>query len=116
MKATSVSEPAIGLFIKAVSDKKAYNIVSLDIQNLTSIADTFILCSGSSSRQVTAIAESIIFDLKKHGVMPLSREGLKEGHWIIIDYGHVIIHVFYEPVREFYNLESLWADAEKIVY
>jgi len=63
---------------------------------------------------VTAIAENIQVALKKQKIRPLSVEGLKEGHWVLIDYGHVIFHIFYEPVREFYDLEGLWSDADRI--
>ena len=106
--------PAIELYIKAASAKKALNLVVLDVAELTSIADVFIICSGRSNRQVNAIADSIIIDLKKHKIKPLSVEGTGEGHWVLLDYGHVIIHVFYEPVREFFDLEGLWADAKRI--
>jgi ribosome-associated protein len=88
--------------------------VILDVKNLTSIADAFIICSGRSNRQVAAIAELIQVELKKHGIRPLSVEGKKEGHWVLLDYGHVIMHVFYEPVRSFYDLEGLWIDAKRI--
>jgi len=101
-------------YVKAVKGKKATDLVVLDVRGLTSIADFFIICSGSSNRQVMAIAEFIQIDLKKHGIKPLSVEGLKEGHWVLIDYGHVIIHVFYEPLRSFYDLEGLWTDAKRI--
>lgn len=108
-------DPSLDLYVQAVLGKKAINPVILDVRGLTSIADVFIICSGRSNRQVTAIAEYIQLDLKKeHGIKPLSIEGLKEGHWVLIDYGHVIIHVFYEPVRNFYDLEGLWIDAKRI--
>ena len=101
-------------YVKAVLGRKAIAPVILDVRGLTSIADYFIICSGSSSRQVSAIGEFIKAELKKQGVAPLSIEGLKEGHWTLIDYGDVIIHIFYQPVREFYDLESLWTDAKRI--
>ena len=101
-------------YVKAVKGKKATDLVVLDVRGLTSIADFFIICSGSSNRQVMAIAEFIQIYLKKHGIKPLSVEGIKEGHWILLDYGHVIIHVFYEPLRNFYDLEGLWTDAKRI--
>ncbi len=101
-------------YVKAVMGKKATDIVVLDVRGLTSIADFFIICSGSSNRQVMAIAEFIQIYLKKHGIKPLSVEGVKEGHWILLDYGHVLIHVFYEPLRSFYDLEGLWTDAKRI--
>jgi len=104
----------IDLFINAVSGKKAENIVVLDVHDLTSVADIFIICSGRSNRQVSAIAEFIIVNLKEYSIKPLSKEGIKEGHWVLIDYGHIIIHVFYDPIRGFYDLEGLWADAKRI--
>jgi ribosome-associated protein len=94
--------------------KKALNLIVLDVRDLTSIADVFIICSGRSNRQVNAIADSIVAKLKKHKIKPLSVEGTGEGHWVLLDYGHVVIHVFYEPVREFFDLEGLWADAKRI--
>ena len=106
--------PALELYIKAASAKKALNLVALDVAELTSIADVFIICSGRSNRQVNAIANSIVVNLKKHKIKPLSVEGTAEGHWVLLDYGHVIIHVFYEPVREFFDLEGLWVDAKRI--
>ena len=104
----------VELYIKAAMRRKAYDLVVLDVRELTSIADIFIICSGLSNRQVTAIAEFIQVDLKKHGVTPLSVEGQKEGHWVLLDYGHIIIHIFYGPKRNFYDLEGLWVDAKKI--
>ena len=107
-------DPSLDIYVKAVLGKKALGIVILDVRELTSLADVFIICSGSSHRQVTAIAEHIQTDLKKHRIRPLSVEGKKEGHWVLLDYGHVVIHVFYEPVRQFYDLEGLWVDAKRI--
>ena len=104
----------LDLYIKAALGKKAMNLVALDVHELTSFADIFIICSGRSNRQVNAIAEHIQIDLKKHKIKPLSVEGVGDGHWVLLDYGHVIIHVFYEPVREFYDLEGLWLDAKRI--
>ena len=106
--------PALDLYIKAASEKKAHDLVVLDVADLTSIADAFIICSGQSNRQVNAIADSIVVSLKKQNIKPLSVEGTGEGHWVLLDYGHVIIHVFYEPVREFFDLEGLWVDAKRI--
>jgi len=108
-------DPPLDLYIKAILSKKAMNVVALDVAEMTSYADVFIICSGSSNRQVNAIAESIKTELKKHKIIPLSVEGTKDGHWVLLDYGHVIIHVFYEPVREFYDLEGLWVDAQRIM-
>jgi len=107
-------DPSVDLFVKAALGKKAIGLVVLDVRKCTSIADAFIICSGRSNRQVAAIAEFIQVELKKHGLKPLSVEGKKEGHWVLLDYGYVIIHVFYEPVRTFYDLEGLWIDAQKV--
>ena len=89
-------------------------MIALDIRESSSFADYFIICSGTSNRQVQAIASSIELDLKKEGVYPLGVEGFSEGNWILLDYDDIIIHVFYEPVRSFYELERLWADAQRM--
>ena len=107
-------DPSLDLYVKAALGRKALGLVVLDVRDLTSVADAFIICSGRSNRQVTAIAEFIQTELKKVGIKPLSVEGKKEGHWVLLDYGHVIIHVFYESVRNFYDLEGLWVDAKRI--
>jgi ribosome-associated protein len=107
-------DPTLDLYINAVMGKKAIDLVVLDVQGLTSVSDIFIICSGRSNRQVSAIAEYIQVNLKKHAIKPLSVEGKKEGHWVLLDYGHIIIHVFYEPFRAFYDLEGLWIDAKRI--
>ena len=108
-------DPPLDLYIKAIMGRKALNVVALDVAEMTSYADVFIFCSGRSNRQVIAIAEHIKTSLKKHKINPISAEGIKDGHWVLLDYGHVIIHVFYEPVREFYDLEGLWVDAKRIM-
>lgn len=112
MSADSV--PLLDFYIKAVSEKKAQDLIVLDVRGLTDIADVFIICSGRSNRQVNAIADAAVASLKNHKIKPLSVEGTREGHWVLLDYGHVIIHVFYEPIRKFFDLEGLWADAKRI--
>jgi ribosome-associated protein len=104
----------LDIFVQAVLEKKAEGVVVLDLRGLTSIADAFIICSGRSNRQVSAIADNIQRFLRKQAIKPLSVEGQKEGHWVLIDYGHVILHVFYESTRVFYDLEGLWADARRV--
>ena len=101
-------------YVNATLGRKARDVVILDMRPLTSVADAFVICSGRSHRQVTALAEFIRQELKRQNIRPLSVEGLKEGHWVLLDYGHVIIHIFYEPVRVFYDLEGLWIDARRI--
>ncbi len=106
--------PDLDLYIEAALGRKAQEIVVLDVGDLTSLADAFIICHGTSNRQVSAIAEHIKRDLKKKGISPVCIDGLKEGRWVLMDYGDIIIHVFYEEVRRFYDLEGLWVDAGRI--
>ena len=105
----------INLFVEAAQGMKAYDIIILDVKGISSVTDCFIICSGRSNRQVTAICEFIKINLKEKGIDPVSIEGAKDGQWALIDYGHVIIHVFLDVVREFYNIEGLWLDAKKTV-
>ena len=107
-------DPSLAPYLEAVLRRKAVDVIALDVTGLTSVADVFIICSGRSNRQVTAIAEYVRTQLKRQGVQPLNTEGIKEGHWVLLDYGHVIIHIFYDPVRRFYDIEGLWADARRI--
>jgi ribosome-associated protein len=106
--------PAIRPFVNAVLGRKAIQVVILDVRGLTSLADAFIICSGRSNRQVTAIADFVQRDLKKKGKKPINVEGKKEGHWVLMDYGDVIIHIFYDSLRNFYDLEGLWIDARRL--
>lgn len=102
------------LAVNAALEKKAKNIVILNIKNVTSFADYTVICSGTSDRQVQSIASSVEGSMKKAGTLPLGVEGEKGGRWILMDYADIIIHVFYEPVREFYDIERLWSDAPKM--
>ena len=113
MDSMSLSQ-TIKPFVNAVLNRKAIQVVILDVRKLTSVADAFIICSGRSNRQVTAIADSVQRDLKKKGKKPINVEGKKEGHWVLMDYGDVIIHIFYESLRNFYDLEGLWIDARRL--
>jgi len=110
----TIQDPSIDVFISAVLGKKARQVVMLDVTAMTTMADTFIICSARSNRQVTAIAQYVAIDLKKKGKKPIHIEGRKEGHWVLMDYGDVIIHIFLEPMRSFYDLEGLWSDARRI--
>ncbi len=109
-----IDDPELDRFVAAALDRKAIGLVVLDVRHLTSVADFFIICSGRSNRQVTAIAEHIHTRLKGDRIRPLSIEGKREGHWVLMDYGATVIHVFYEPVRRFYDLEGLWVDARRV--
>jgi ribosome-associated protein len=97
----------------AALDKKGADLVVLDVRGITSIADYFVLVSGRSDTQVRAIAEAVEERCRAQGRRPMSIEGSRNGQWILIDYGDVVVHVFYAPVREHYDLERLWARAER---
>jgi ribosome-associated protein len=86
----------------------------LDVADLSSLAEYFLICTGRSDTQVQAIAQSIQENLARTGRRPLSLEGYSAGHWVLIDYGDVVVHVFQESVRDFYDLERLWARAPQV--
>lgn len=86
----------------------------LEVSQLTGYADYFLLVSGRSTRQATAVGENVARILKKAGRPALGVEGLNEGRWVLLDFGEVVVHVFHEPVREFYDLDSLWGDAPRV--
>lgn len=96
------------------TDKKARDIVILELKDLTILTDYFIICSGDSTTQVRAIVEYIEENLGKAGFKPLSIEGLSYSHWVLMDYGDIIVHVFEEETRHYYELEKLWLDAPMI--
>ena len=110
----SLPDPSLDLFVHAVQGKKALDILILDLRGKTAVTDFFLICSGRSSRQVMAIADHIQEELRKNRIRPLGVEGAGSGHWILLDFDHVVVHVFYDPVRRFYNLEGLWSDAPRI--
>ena len=95
-------------------DKKAYDLVLLEVSEVTFIADYFIICSGRSDRQVQSIAQGIEEYLGKEGITPFSVEGQTRGQWVLMDFSDVIVHIFYQPVREFYDLEGLWSHAPRV--
>jgi ribosome-associated protein len=102
------------LILEAALNKKALNLTLLEMKESTSFTDYFFICSGNSDRQVQAIAEGIQEALKGEGLRPLGLEGTLEGKWILMDYEDVVVHIFLEPVRQFYDLEGLWVDAPRI--
>ena len=95
----------------AALDKKAQQLVALDVHDVSSIADTFILVTGTSDRHARSIADSVVEEVRKGGEKPIGIEGYDEGRWVLIDLGDVIVHVFQSEVREAYDLERLWSDA-----
>jgi ribosome-associated protein len=96
-----------------VLDKKASDVVILDVRGLTSYADYFVVASGDSERQVAAMADAVQDKLREDGVRPIGTEGQETGHWVLLDYGEVVAHLFHAEQRSFYDLEGLWADAAR---
>ncbi len=101
--------------VELAEDKKAADIVLLDLWALTTLADYFVICSGGSERQLGAIADGIIDGLREEKVKPIGREGVAASHWVLLDYGSVIVHIFTPPERDFYQLERHWAEAKTIL-
>lgn len=106
----------VRLSIKASQEKKAESICVLDLRELTSFTDFFIIMQGNSSRQNVAIYENIEKELAKEKVKPFGVEGLENAEWILLDYGSFIVHIFSKQARDYYALEKLWADAPRLDY
>ena len=100
--------------LKIIRERKAINPVLFDVGKLTSIADYFLVASGSSSTQVQAISKHVQRKMKEAGFRAYGIEGEREGHWTLMDYGDLVVHIFYQPYREFYDLEGLWIDAPRV--
>jgi ribosome-associated protein len=94
-------------------EKKAKDILMLELKGLTDITDFFLLVNGTSERHVKTISEHIETSMKGDGILPYSVEGYNEGRWVIIDYRDIIVHIFIEPLRDLYDLESLWIEAKR---
>jgi len=101
--------------VEIASDKKGNDIVMLRTAELTTMADFFIICSGRSDRQVSALSGAIVDGLRDAGIRPLGIEGRQSSRWILLDFGSVIVHVFAPEEREFYGLERLWGKAAQVV-
>jgi len=100
---------------KLALEKKALNVLALDVRGLTSYAEFFVLVTAESDPQLMAVADHLEAQMKAKGVRPLSIEGQQSGRWVLLDYGDVVVHVFFGDTREFYDLEGLWADAPRTV-
>jgi ribosome-associated protein len=99
---------------QAALEKKAFDITILELKKASSLTDYFLICSGRSDRQVQAIAQSIEEKMGKKGMRPLGEEGMREGRWVLMDYADVVIHIFYDQVRRYYDLDGLWIEAPRI--
>ena len=100
--------------IKALDSKRAEDIRLIGIKDLTIVADYFVIANGTSSTQTKALADEVEFQLKQKGIEPTRTEGYQGANWIVLDYGDIVVHVFYKETRDFYNLERLWQDAKHI--
>jgi len=98
----------------AALDKKALDPLALDLRGMSSVSEYFVILTGTSDRHVQAVAENIMEAFKSIGVKMLGEEGLREGRWVLLDYGEIVVHVFLEPVREYYDIERLWIDAPRL--
>ena len=101
--------------VDLAEDKKAADIVLLERGELTTMADYFVICSGGSERQLGAIADGIVDGLRPAKARPIGREGTPESHWVLLDFGSVIVHIFTPPERDFYQLEKHWGEAKTIL-
>jgi ribosome-associated protein len=101
--------------VELAEDKKAADIVLLELAPLTTLADYFVICSGGSERQLDAIADGIISTLRDERIRPIGREGTAASHWVLIDFGSVIVHVFTPPERDYYALEKHWSEAKTVL-
>ena len=101
--------------VELAEDKKAADILLLELYPLTTLADYFVICSGGSERQLDAIADGIISALRDEKTKPIGREGRAASHWVLIDFGAVIVHIFTPPERDYYGLEKHWSEAKTIL-
>jgi ribosome-associated protein len=101
--------------VELAEDKKAADIVLLDLTGLTTLADAFVICSGGSERQLDAIANGIVDGLRDEQIRPIGREGMAVSHWVLLDFGDVVVHIFTPPEREYYSLEKHWAEARTVL-
>ena len=105
------AEAVVRVAARAALEKKAIDLVVLDLQGLSSVADYFLVCSARSAPQADTIADAVRGALRAEGVRPRHNEGSAESGWLLLDYGDVVVHVFLEETRGFYSLERLWGDA-----
>jgi len=105
---------SLKIAINAADDKKAHDLVALDISEIASFADYFLLCTGDSSRQMQAIADEVEKRLKASGIRPSHVEGYQNSEWILMDYMDLVVHIFSKTARPYYDLERLWRDGKKL--
>lgn len=110
MNSTDMARLAAG----AALDKKALDPVVLDLREISSVADFFVILTGTSDRHVQAVAQNVMDAFDSVGILLLGEEGIREGRWVLMDFGEVVIHVFLKEVRDYYDIERLWIDAPRL--
>jgi ribosome-associated protein len=105
---------ALKIAVNAADDKKAYDLVALDISEIASFANYFLLCTGDSNRQIQAIADEVEQQLKAFGIRPAHVEGYQNAEWILMDYLDLVVHIFSKNARAYYDLERLWRDGKRL--
>jgi ribosome-associated protein len=105
-----MNESIVRKICQAIADKKGFNVVAINVQGISSMTDCFVIAEGSVDRHVSALANHIIDELRKHGEKPLHIEGLPTGDWVVLDYMDVVVHLFIPELREHYALEEIWKD------
>lgn len=107
-----MKEALLELILEAVEEKKALNPVILDLKGISNVTDYFLICSAQTAIQVRAIVDNIVDKIEETGGRIPAKEGYQEGHWILLDFGNIVVHIMQETDRDFYALENLWHDAE----
>ncbi|WP_168120610.1 ribosome silencing factor [Paenibacillus sp. HB172176] len=110
------SDKLLKIAVDAAEDKKAVDVIALNLKEVSLVADYFVICSGNSDTQVQAITTEIRKQAEKHGVRIRGIEGMDSARWVLIDIGDVIVHVFHREEREYYNIERLWSDAKVVEF
>ncbi|MFF2886862.1 ribosome silencing factor [Paenibacillus sp. NPDC057967] len=110
------SNQLMKIAVTAAEDKKAMDVIALDLKNISLVADYFIICSGNSDTQVQAIATEVRKQADLAGVRIRGVEGMDSARWVLIDLGDVVVHIFHREEREYYNIERLWSDAKVVEF
>ncbi|RAP76760.1 ribosome silencing factor [Paenibacillus montanisoli] len=113
---TVQSDELLQIVVKAADDKKAQNVVALDLKNISLVADYFVICHGNSDVQVQAITTEIRKQAEMSGARVRGIEGVDTGRWVLVDIGDVVVHIFHREEREYYNIERLWSDAKVVEF
>ncbi|MBV7363782.1 ribosome silencing factor [Actinomycetaceae bacterium TAE3-ERU4] len=114
MAASEIAKELAGAVALAADEKGALDPVALDVSERVYLTDIFLVLSADSDRGVRAIADAVDDTMLEHGIKRLRREGVEQAHWVLLDYDHLVVHIFIQEEREFYNLERLWGDCPRV--